>query len=287
MTLPTFLGIGVARGGTTWLHSLLASHPDIYMPTQRKEIRFFDEYYDYGIDWYKSFFPPSELAANYRAIGEFSPQYYRCEECPGRILTSLPNAKLIVSLRHPVDRAYSHYGFYVQRRNFAGSFDDFLTDQPQVLEQGYYHKYLKRYLEFFERERILVMVFEWTVTDVLDTKKSLAEFLNVDMDKFPPSAGGGKVNASKVPKARLFYSVAAKMARQLRRWRLDGLVDSVKHLGIERGLHLGKPLPPLHEEKKEKLSQLYQDDINLLETTLNIDLSCWKRNGYSGKQNAY
>lgn len=279
MTLPNFLGIGVARGGTTWFHSLLASHPDVYMPTQRKEIRFFDEYYDYGVEWYKKFFPPSDLAMNYQAIGEFSPQYYRCKECPERILKTLPNVKLIVSLRHPVDRAYSHYGFYIQRRNFTGSFDDFLTDQPQALEQGYYHKHLKRYLEFFDRQQILVMVFKKSVSNVINTKKTLANFLNIDVDKFPSSAGHGKVNASKMPSARYFYNIAAKMARYLRRWNMDGFVDSVKHLGIDRGLHQGKPLPPLKEEKKEALSRLFQEDINELQTTWNVDLSIWKSEG--------
>jgi len=44
MTLPTFLGIGVLRGGTTWLHELLASHPNIFVPTRRKEIFYFDLY---------------------------------------------------------------------------------------------------------------------------------------------------------------------------------------------------------------------------------------------------
>ena len=46
MTLPTFLGIGVPRAGTTWLHTLLASHPDVYLPTKRKEIRFFDRHHE-------------------------------------------------------------------------------------------------------------------------------------------------------------------------------------------------------------------------------------------------
>ena len=60
MTLPTFLGIGVQRAGTTWLHTLLNSHPDVYMPTHRKEIRFFDRYYERGLSWYEEFFCPAQ-----------------------------------------------------------------------------------------------------------------------------------------------------------------------------------------------------------------------------------
>ena len=60
MTLPTFLGIGVPRAGTTWLHTLLAGHPDVYLPTRRKEIRFFDRYHDLGTAWYEAFFAAAE-----------------------------------------------------------------------------------------------------------------------------------------------------------------------------------------------------------------------------------
>ena len=62
MTLPTFVGIGVARGGTTWLHTLLSGHPEISMPTRRKEVRYFDRNHDRGLDWYESFFCPSAEA---------------------------------------------------------------------------------------------------------------------------------------------------------------------------------------------------------------------------------
>lgn len=49
---PTVIGIGVPRGGSTWLHNLLESHPDVAMPRQRKEIHYFDHNYDRGLEWY-------------------------------------------------------------------------------------------------------------------------------------------------------------------------------------------------------------------------------------------
>ena len=53
MTFPTFLVIGAQRAGTTWLHLVLQSHPHIYMPKRRKEVHFFDWYYDRGVGWYQ------------------------------------------------------------------------------------------------------------------------------------------------------------------------------------------------------------------------------------------
>jgi hypothetical protein len=65
MTLPNFLGIGVAKAGTTWLTALLATHPDVYLPTKLKDIRYFNNYYDKGSDWYQSFFPSAGDAKKY------------------------------------------------------------------------------------------------------------------------------------------------------------------------------------------------------------------------------
>jgi len=277
MTLPTFLGIGAPRAGTTWLNTLLASHPNVYTPTLRDEINFFDQYYERGLSWYETLFPPPEQADKYQVIGEISPQYLECDECPERIFTTLPKSKLIVMLRHPVNRAYSQYGFYVQRRNYRGSFEAFLAAWPRALERGFYSRYLKRYLRYFDRSQILALLFEDAVVDIFKTKKTLADFLDIDVDKFPSSAGSGRVNTSSVPTFQFLYGFVARTGRQLRRWRLEPVVDFVMRTGIPRILAKGNSLPRLNEELKQQLSQYYQDEFVELEQCLQIDLSCWRK----------
>ena len=186
MTLPTFVGIGVARGGTTWLHTLLSGHPRVFMPTHRKEIRFFDRNYDRGLGWYEAFFPESADVDAYDAIGEISPQYLYCSECPERVAATLPAAKLIVILRHPVDRAYSHYGFVVQRRNFQGSFEEFLAMRPNMLEKGFYSRSLDRYVRYFDRDRILAIVFEKAVRDDDAARKAPLDVPRIAGRRVPP-----------------------------------------------------------------------------------------------------
>lgn len=276
MVLPTFLGIGVQRAGTTWLHTLLSGHPDVYMPTRRKEIRFFEKYHERGLAWYSTFFCPPEEAERYRAIGEISTQYYDSEGCAERIYRALPDSKLIIMLRHPVNRAYSHYGFVVQRRNYRGSFKDFLADHPKSLEKGFYSRYLKEYLRYFDRSQILALLFEDVFTDVSKTKKTIADFLNIDVDKFPSSPANGKVNASTVPDHQSLYGFIVKTGRQLRRWNLEPFVDFVMRLGIQGALSKGSTLEPLDEELKKELSQLYLDEFEELEKCMHIDLSSWK-----------
>jgi hypothetical protein len=276
MTLPTFLGIGVQRSGTTWLHTLLASHPEVYMPTRRKEIRFFERYYDRGLGWYEKFFCPVADADRYQAIGEISTQYYDCDECPERIFTTLPQGKLIIMLRHPVSRAYSHYGFSVQRGNYRGSFEEFLVTRPSSLEKGFYSRYLKRYLRYFDRSQILALLFEDVFVDSTKTKVTLANFLGISVEKFPSSPTKGKVNASSVPAHQSLYGYVVKMGRKLRRQNLEPFVDFVKRLGIDRILAKGNSLPPLDEGLKQCLSQSYQDEFDELERCMQIDLSCWR-----------
>lgn len=277
MTLPTFLGIGVQRGGTTWLHTVLASHPDVYMPTVRKEIRFFDKYYERSLGWYSAFFCPPEEANRYKAIGEISTQYYDCEECPERIFKTLPESKLIIMLRHPVNRAYSHYGFVVQRRNFRGSFEEFLASRSKALEKGFYSRYLKRFLQYFDRTQILALIFEDVFADVSKSKKTIADFLNIDADKFPSSTDNGKVNASTVPTNQSLYGLVVKTGRRLRKHNLEPVVDFVMRLGIQQILAKGHSLQPLDQELKKSLSRSYQAEFDQLEQCLQIDLTSWRK----------
>ena len=283
MTLPTFLGIGVQRGGSTWLHTLLASHPDVYMPTIRKEIRFFDRYYENGLEWYKNFFCSPEDAKKYKAIGEISPEYYECEDCPERIFNTFPQVKLIIMLRHPISRAYSQYGFNVQRRNYRGSFEEFLATRPRALEKGFYSRYLKHYLQFFDRKQFLPLLFEDVFTDLSKTKNTIADFLEISPEKFPASDKNEKVNASTVPTHQSLYGFVVKTGRKLRKRNLEPVVDFVMRLGVQRFLSKGEALQPLDKDLKKKLSQGYYDEFDQLEKCLQIDLSSW-RNEKSQKE---
>ena len=278
MTLPTFLGIGVPRGGTTWLHSLLEGHPDVYMPGRRKEIRFFDRHYHRGMGWYEGFFASSHERKAYRAVGEISPQYLYCEECPARIASSLPGAKLILLLRHPVDRAYSQYGFSVQRRNYRGSFQDFIAVRPRALEYGCYSKYIEKYLRYFPRDHLLVMISEHAFADVATSCRRLAEFIDVPMQGFRMTGVGDKVNQSSVPRARSLAGGVVTMGRRLRRWRLEPIVDLGRRIGVQR-MFRGNPLPPLDVALRRELSKRYEDEFDQLERLLELDVGRWKGQG--------
>jgi hypothetical protein len=278
MTLPTFLGIGVLRGGTTWLHELLASHPDVYVPTRRKEIFFFDLYYERGLEWYEGLFPPAAEAGRYRALGEVTPTYIYRPYGPGRIAGVPSITKLILMLRNPLDRVYSHYGLLVKNGQCSEPFEAFLSDRPDMIQNGFYSQNLRNYYHYFDRDQILVLIYELATTDVPKTKETLARFLGVAAERFPLDAGTKRVNRSYLPRARFAYALARKVAWDYLRhkWNLDWVVNWGKQLGIERLFGEAGPLPSMKGETRRYLKEIYQEEIRELESLLQIDLECWK-----------
>ncbi len=108
--LPDFLGLGVQKGGTTTLHTLMAAHPQLMLPPN-KELHFFSLHYQRGEQWYREQFAAAEP---HQQCGEFTPYYIFHPLAPERIQRCCPHARLIVLLRDPVKRALSQV-FHSQR----------------------------------------------------------------------------------------------------------------------------------------------------------------------------
>jgi Sulfotransferase domain len=163
--LPDFLIIGTQRGGTTSLYKYLVQHPNLSRALT-KELRFFDLNYHRGLAWYRSRFPSrrhQRAVRNHRGVepmvGEASPDYLFHPHAPARIARDLPLAKLIVVLRNPVDRAFSHYWHQFKRgheqlgfaeaveaepRRLAGELERVQADPSYVSYERHHHSYLAR-----------------------------------------------------------------------------------------------------------------------------------------------
>ena len=113
-TLPDFLILGAQKAGTTTVYDNLVRHPAV-APCDIKEVHFFDRNWNRGQNWYRGHFPMERERARARAAGqarltgEGSPYYLFHPHVPGRVKALCPHARLIVVLRNPVERAYSHY----------------------------------------------------------------------------------------------------------------------------------------------------------------------------------
>jgi hypothetical protein len=185
--LPHFLIIGGQRCGTTSLYNYIISHPRVF-PAIKKEIHFFDLYFNKGLEWYRSHFPTS-LWKNYREkvsgspviTGEASPYYMFHPHAARRIAECLPCVKLIMILRNPVDRAYSHHQHEVRLGHESLSFEEALDLEEDrlrgeeekmlanewhlsnnyrhfsYLKRGIYIRQIKRLVELFLPGQILIL----------------------------------------------------------------------------------------------------------------------------------
>ena len=120
--LPDFIILGTQKGGTTSLYNYLINHSKI-SGGSRREIHFFDKYYEKGVHWYKNNF----LNSNENILTcECSPDYIHHPLIAKRIKNILPKSKLIILLRDPVERAISNYkhniyiGKYKKNMKFRG-----------------------------------------------------------------------------------------------------------------------------------------------------------------------
>ncbi|MCP9799190.1 sulfotransferase [Synechococcus sp. RedBA-s] len=103
MPLPHFLGLGAQKAGTTTLHVWLSSHPRVHLPAG-KELQYFTLFHDRGADWYAEQFA---AAGPGQRCGDITPYYLFHPAAPGRIRDLLPEIRLIVLLRDPVERTLS------------------------------------------------------------------------------------------------------------------------------------------------------------------------------------
>jgi hypothetical protein len=145
--LPNFLIIGAQRCGTTSLYRYITTNPNI-VSASVKEVHYFDYNFDKGQEWYESHFDPvigNESDQDGKITGEASPYYIFHPLVPLRVKALLPDIKLIVLLRNPVDRAISHYYHEVRMGAETLSLEDAISseekrmkDQHEITMTGQY-----------------------------------------------------------------------------------------------------------------------------------------------------
>jgi len=218
-TLPDFLIVGVAKSGTTSMYNYLIEHPTIhpiniekeYRYPLKKEVRFFDRYYNLGTRWYKAHFPlkfskfvQKNLKKNSFLTGESTPAYFHNPLVPKRVKQLLPKVKLIFLLRNPIERAFSHYkhnkklnfenltfeeAIKIESKRLEGEKTKTITDKNyfsfptqlfSYLNSGIYIEHLNNWLNEFDREQILIINSDDFFNQPKDVMKKTYEFLNVD-----------------------------------------------------------------------------------------------------------
>ena len=178
--LPHFLIIGAMKGGTTSLYRELCTHPAVFMPAM-KEPDFFvaEKNWNRGLDWYRGLFRPAAADA---VCGEASTSYSKCTEfagVPQRIVSVLPEVRLVYLLRDPVARAQSMYRHNVLMGREREPIGRALRENPAYLDASRYAMQLRRFLDVFDRSRVLVLRSEDLDAQPQPTLQRVTAFLGL------------------------------------------------------------------------------------------------------------
>ncbi len=312
--LPTFLIVGAVKAGTTSLHEYLQQHPDVYMSPVKETNHFsdadmlFDQFnvdyrQDVNVDLKKylagdmknkihiahvrSWDDYRQLYKNVtdqRAIGEVSNSYLFCPSTAAAIHAKLPDVKIVMILRNPVERLYSQFLMNlklgkIKEKNLLKEIE---ADQNKkvkgwgvshlYLETGNYFAQVKKYVEVFPKERIMVILYDDYKRDPKTVMKNLFQFLGInpdfaiDMEQRYNEAGMprfGKLN---------YWLTQIGIYGLVKRIFSPKLKEKIKGL-----IYTKENIPVITEEEKAYLQNYYRKDILQLSNLIGKDLSAWLR----------
>ena len=185
---PEFIIIGAAKSGTTSLYHYLIRHPSIFMCTPKEPSYFaFDDRFNRGVDWYLSLF---SSANENQLCGEASTNYTNWPLYPHtaeRMHALLPDVKLIYIMRHPVNRAYSHYLQLIQNIRienpsfgFTDTFEQHIEKDDSIIQSSNYILQINHFLKYYPRDQFLFLFFEEFIENAEATLSIVADFLHID-----------------------------------------------------------------------------------------------------------
>ena len=157
-----FLIPGAARSGTGYLYARCCEHPRAGMSIG-KEPHFFDYNWAFGLSWYMAQFPPSGIR------GEASVDYMFHSLAPYRIYQAFPDVRLVVLLRNPIDRAYSHWALFRNESKEHSSFEAAIRIEgyeisrarawrlASYLSRGLYVDQIQRLFNLFGQDQVLIV----------------------------------------------------------------------------------------------------------------------------------
>jgi Sulfotransferase family len=305
MATPNFLIIGAARSGTTALSHFLSQHPEVFFcsPKEPHFLALANQKLDFkgpgdddlinnraivSTDKYFQLFEKSGAA---KAIGEGSvSSLYYYQSAIANIQQYVPQAKMIVVLRNPIDRAYSSF-MYMTARGYEP-----LTDFGKALDEeeariaqgwhhiwhytrmGFYHDQLRAFFDAFGRERVRVYLFDRMHAEKAKTLEDIYDYLGID--KSFQAETDSEINKSGKPKSKLIQSMIKSIGSVS--WLREG-IKSLVPLTIRdkiRSANLRDEKMPA--EIRERLTKIYSNEIERVSNLLNINLSHWLQQNRSG-----
>ncbi|MGB2371815.1 MAG: sulfotransferase family protein [Flavobacteriales bacterium] len=279
MKVNTFI-VGAPKAGTTSLHHYLNQHTDVSMSSV-KEPNFFSSkeveslFYnskciDDSNDYHKLF---SKEKRQIR--GEASVSYLFYENVPKRIYDYNSEAKIIIMLREPIERAFSHYLMDCRLGFCSEKLEDIIANPQsypqyfqQYLELGNYYSQIKRYQDIFGKEQLLVIFYEDFKTNTEKVMNRVFSFLEIEQQEIDLSIKNPFLSPSNTLISKLYkFNIIRKGVKTIMPERLLSLIRS-KYFSA-------KSKPMLSKATEQQLKVFYKSDVFQLEKLLNTDLARW------------
>lgn len=285
---PNFFVIGAMKAGTTSLYEHLRKHPQVFLPGL-KEPHYFSDCvppshirYEVARDYYCSrnrgeYLRLYEGAMDFPAIGDASPSYLWDEKAPRRIHAECPRAKIIVILRDPVLRAHSQYLMNLLSGAESLPFPQALREDSArqnrtwwtarlYVDLGLYHAQLRRYLDLFGIDNVLVLLFDDLKRNPEELFSRVARHIGINPLAPSPTDLSEAHNSYRMPRAYGFYWFARRaISRDLRRRILPA---SVQNWLRYSPLLYGRKKPPLDPESRRILQDIYDPEVSAVENLL-------------------
>lgn len=286
--IPNFFIVGAPKAGTTSLYKYLSQHPEIFM-SEIKETNYFsfDEIRAQGlfyneenvktIEQYNNLFSSVTYEL---AVGEASVSYLFYEKVPQKIFEYNASARIIMVLRDPVERGFSHYLMDKRMGLVKKPYEDIVRSAhhnkkdllyyQQYVELGFYYEQVKRYLRIFGPEQVKIFFFEELKYDISQVVIDIYEFLGVE-SSFQPNLSR-KYNSYKKPKNMLVKSLYQNrwLRKTIGKFAPGAFKDKLQNSLFKRA-----DKPVLSNSLRNILIETYKNDIIQLEKLLDVHLSHW------------
>jgi hypothetical protein len=296
--LPNFIVVGAAKSATTSLYQYLKEHPEIYM-SPLKEPYFFSfmneipnlrgphdtEFEKQIVTKWEAYEKLFQGVKNEKVIGECSTSYlYFSEKSSNNIKRFIPDCKIIIILRNPIERAFSHYNQRVKIGHESSNFREALEQEKERIQLGWrwnydytggsmYYKQVKCYLQNFPKENIRIYLFEEFVNNTKDTLRDIFYFLGVKSDFQGRTEKIHNITAQ--PIFKFLKDMEINEHNKARRVLRRILPDRIRKRLIKLTLRKNVVKVDMSTNDREYLNNLFHDEILRLGKLINRDLSAW------------
>jgi len=277
MPLPDALVIGPMKAGTTWIYRYLANRGDVCLPAGVKETFFFDQRWTFGISWYTPHFQHFE-PVRHRRIMEIAPSYFHVDAAAERIRDTCGEIPVIVTLRDPVKRAWSHYLHLRTKGYTAAPLGRALDRHPEIINASRYVSGIQRWRNALGRRNVHALIHDDLADYPTRFAEQLCDAVDLPFEGIPEECHGTANAGSIAPSVRL-AAFGRNVADRLRDYRLYWMMNAAKRLGLKHlffGTGRDRPLPEPTAEEKAYLVDELTPQLDQLEQILSRRFDAWR-----------